>query len=63
MESGGATGTLQLMVLTFVTVNSQSKIHYVFTTPVSPGDYPLSKKPEYPGYRDWPLMKKLNRAK
>ena len=37
---------LRLPFLSFVTVNSQSKIHYVFTTPVSPGDHPLAKKSE-----------------
>ena len=35
MESGGATGTLQLMVLTFVTVNSQSRKSNFFTIPHS----------------------------
>jgi len=42
---------LQLPVLSFVTVNSQSKNHIFFHYPrVFPGDHPLTKKPEDSAY-------------
>ena len=47
-------GILRLTILSFVTVNSQSKHHFFFALPlryprVSPGDHPLTKKTEDSG--------------
>ena len=55
MASGGAAATLQLMVLTFVTLNSQSKkiiiIIFLQYPTVSSSDHPLTKKLEDTGYK------------